>query len=145
MPRPVKRKPRSTQPLTPTALQRASALKTENPSFVIVLQPSYVNSCRLTLPVDFARKYLTKMVNQVILLLSNGKSWPVIYYQHRIEGPKPNVKFGDGWSKFVVDNNLDVGDACVFQLTEAAVSSMNVTIYKKQAVEDANPGSSSGK
>ncbi|GMI68098.1 REPRODUCTIVE MERISTEM 39, REDUCED VERNALIZATION RESPONSE 1 [Hibiscus trionum] len=124
------------------ALPIANAIKSENPFFVIVLQASCVNSHRLSIPANFAREYLTKMHKEVVLLLSNGKSWPVICYQHSIEGSKPNVIFGDGWSKFVVDNNLEVGDACVFELVEGAETSMNVTIYKKQPHEDANLGSS---
>ncbi|XP_039012466.1 putative B3 domain-containing protein Os03g0621600 [Hibiscus syriacus] len=149
--RPAKRKapscasPSCAEPLTELqkakALQIASAFKSENPFFVIVLQPSYVNSNRVCIPTNFARQYLSKMHNEVILLLSNGKSWPVICSQYRT-GPKPHVKFGTGWRKFSVDNNLEVGDACVFELVEGAESSMNITIYKMHADQDANLGSS---
>ncbi|XP_038996808.1 putative B3 domain-containing protein Os03g0621600 [Hibiscus syriacus] len=82
------------------------------------------------------------MHKEVILLLSNGKSWPVICYQYSTDGPKLNVRFGNGWRKFSLDNNLEVGDACVFELVEGAEASMNITIYKKQADQDANFGSS---
>ncbi|KAK8482108.1 hypothetical protein V6N13_111522 [Hibiscus sabdariffa] len=122
------------------ALPIANAVKSENPFFVIVLQASYVNSNRLSIPANFAREYLTRMHKEVILLLSKGKSWPVIYYQHNIEGSKPSAIFGNGWRKFSGDNNLQVGDTCVFELVESAETSMNVTIYRKQPDEDANLG-----
>lgn len=92
------------------------------------------------IPVIFARKYLAKMHKEAILLLSNGKSWPVIYYQHKIESKGANAIFGNGWRCFSHDNNLEVGDACVFELIMAPETSMKVTIYKKQPVEDSSMG-----
>ncbi|XVF15658.1 hypothetical protein REPUB_Repub09cG0173400 [Reevesia pubescens] len=80
------------------------------------------------------------MLKKVILCLSNGKSWPVKYYQHSFESPR--AKLCNGFRKFVLDYNLEVGDVCVFELIEGAETSLTVTIYKKQAVEDANSGSS---
>ncbi|MBA0677690.1 hypothetical protein Goari_019087, partial [Gossypium aridum] len=47
----------------------------------------------------------------------------------------------NGWHRFAVDNNLEVGDVCVFELTGGIETSMKVTIYKKQAIEDENLGS----
>ncbi|KAL1107106.1 hypothetical protein V6Z11_D03G019700 [Gossypium hirsutum] len=144
--RPMKRKdqsyasPSGSETLTALekakAFQVASAFKSEYPFFISVLQPSY--SRRMNIPVIFARKYLAKMHKEAILLLSNGKSWPVIYCQHKIESTGANAIFGSGWRRFSHDNKLEVGDSCVFELIMAAETSMKVAIYKKQAVKDSS-------
>ncbi|MBA0643332.1 hypothetical protein Goklo_027640 [Gossypium klotzschianum] len=76
------------------------------------------------------------MHKEVIHLLSNGKSWPVIYFQHSIE--KPSLISGTDWRGFAMDNNLEVDDVCAFELIEGPKTSMKVTIYKMQAVEDSS-------
>ncbi|TYI88967.1 hypothetical protein E1A91_D03G020200v1 [Gossypium mustelinum] len=119
------------------AFQMAGAFKSENPFFVIVLQPSHVHGNKLSVPMNFARKYLTMMHKKVIHLLSDGNSWPVIY-DPRFEWSY--VFLCNGWHRFAVDNNLEVGDVCVFELTGGIETSMKVTIYKKQAIEDENLG-----
>ncbi|KAK8367553.1 hypothetical protein V6Z12_A02G193700 [Gossypium hirsutum] len=86
------------------AFRIASALKSENPFFVVIIQPSH------SIPV--------------IHLLSNGKSWPVIYFQHSIK--KSNVIFVTGWRGFAMDNNLEVGDVCAFELIEGPKTSMKL-------------------
>ncbi|KAB2094651.1 hypothetical protein ES319_A02G174400v1 [Gossypium barbadense] len=78
------------------------------------------------------------MHKEVIHLLSDGKSWPVIFFQHSIE--KPSVISGTGWRGFAMDNNLEVDDVCAFELIEGPKTSMKVTIYKMQAVEDLSLG-----
>ncbi|XVE82716.1 hypothetical protein DITRI_Ditri16bG0028300 [Diplodiscus trichospermus] len=120
------------------AIKKASTFRSANPYFVVVLQPSYVHSHKLTVPESFARKYFRNMHKEIMLILSNGKTWPVKYYQHSVE--KPSAKLCNGWSRFVLDNNLEVGDVCVFELTKATETLLKVTIYKNQAIEDANLG-----
>ncbi|XVF59515.1 hypothetical protein PTKIN_Ptkin07bG0282100 [Pterospermum kingtungense] len=112
------------------AFQIACAFRSANPSFVVVLQPSSITS-KLSVPAYFARKYFTKNQNEVILVLSNGKSWPVKYHQERVS-ERPNGKLSTGWREFVLDNNLEVGDVCLFELTEGTITSLKVTIYKNQ-------------
>ncbi|MBA0581746.1 hypothetical protein Gorai_023918, partial [Gossypium raimondii] len=103
------------------AFQTAGAFKSENPFFVIVLQPSHVHGNKLSVPMNFARKYLTMMHKKVIHLLSDGNSWPVIY-DPRFEWSY--VFLCNGWHRFAVDNNLEVGDVCVFELTGGIETSM---------------------
>ncbi|XVF17773.1 hypothetical protein REPUB_Repub10bG0152400 [Reevesia pubescens] len=119
--------------------QIARAFRSENPFFVIFLQPSYVQTNKVSIPEKFARKYFGKLREEVILHLSNGKSWPVKYYQRSLE--RPSAKLCSGWRTFVLDNNLQVGDVCVFELTEGTQISLKVTIYKMQVADDGNSGS----
>ncbi|XP_039069832.1 B3 domain-containing protein Os11g0197600-like [Hibiscus syriacus] len=99
------------------ALQIASAFKSENPFFVMVLHPSHVNSNRLvSFELKPAAEYTSEFCKAISVKdaqightsLSNGKSWPVICYKYSSDGPKLNVRFGNGWRKFSVENNLEL-------------------------------------
>lgn len=148
------------------ALQRALAFTSQNPFFVVVLQPSYVQSHALVsfhyrnllviLPAfsdeltvynclfyqcisnDFARKHFkTTLTNVGIALLSNGKSWPAEYHQQSIGNP--NARICNGWRAFVNDNKLKVGDVCVFELVNDTQISFKVIIFQSIADEDSHP------
>ncbi|OMO60046.1 hypothetical protein CCACVL1_24433 [Corchorus capsularis] len=127
------------------ALQLARAFRSENPSFTVVMQPSYVHTSLVCIPENFAMRYFKKMQpkmnHEVLLCLSDGKSWPVKYYQLTDTGR--SAKFCCGWKQFALDNDLEVGNVCVFEMV--AETSFKVTIYRKQAIEGANLGSSSAK
>ncbi|XVF15654.1 hypothetical protein REPUB_Repub09cG0173200 [Reevesia pubescens] len=81
------------------AFQIARAFRSENPFFVVALQPSYVHTNKM-----YTREFCQEIFDK--------------------------------------DAQKEVGDVCVFELIEGAETSLKVTIYKKQAVEDANSGSS---
>ncbi|KAE8715707.1 hypothetical protein F3Y22_tig00110160pilonHSYRG00178 [Hibiscus syriacus] len=88
------------------ALQIASAFKSENPFFVMVLHPSHVNSNRLVsfelkpaaghfhvlikYTSEFCKAISVKDAQIGHTSLSNGKSWPVICYKYSSDGPKLN-------------------------------------------------------
>ncbi|XVF15646.1 hypothetical protein REPUB_Repub09cG0172400 [Reevesia pubescens] len=112
------------------AIQRASAFKsTENPVLYVVMQPSFV-SCnyRMIIPLDFTRRFLTMQHGNLTLCNSNGKTWPAKYYR-TAENKKPKAYIHGGWRAFVEDNNLDVGDICVFELIKHPEILMKVVIY----------------
>ncbi|KAK6919834.1 B3 DNA binding domain [Dillenia turbinata] len=48
------------------------------------------------------------------VLTYQNKDWKLLYHG---ENPK-NKRFGVGWRDFVTDNDLKIGDACVFELRE---------------------------
>ena len=55
----------------------------------------------------------------------NGGVWNVnIYprYGHKIRG--------NPWGKFVCENDLEVGDKCIFELTDANMISFKVSTFK---------------
>ncbi|KAK8717524.1 hypothetical protein V6N13_044789 [Hibiscus sabdariffa] len=120
------------QPLT--AIRRAHAVQiasafTENPVFVVVMQPSYVcNAHKMYIPSDFARKFLKVHKCNIILCNSAGKTWPVKY--HCNPGYKdPKAYILGGWQAFVADNHLGVGDICIFELIKHPEVLMKVVIY----------------
>ncbi|OMP02062.1 hypothetical protein COLO4_11372 [Corchorus olitorius] len=125
------------------ALERAErAFQSENPFFMLVMQPSYVDltpRCKVTLPADFVWEHLMKGNCEITLSNSDGKTWPVKLYQGQ-SGKVVYAMLQNGWPTFVQDNKLEVGDVCAFELTEDNETSFNlkVTIFKKQAVEDSS-------
>ncbi|GKU99046.1 hypothetical protein SLEP1_g11958 [Rubroshorea leprosula] len=113
------------------ALLRACSFKSKNPSFKVVMQPSYVyDTCRMLLPVNFCMKYFPKHRGDAVLTVSDGKTWSVVY------SGEIKPKLCRGWRKFVHENNLEVGDVCVFALINQTKITFQVEIFR--AVQDAN-------
>ncbi|MBA0862392.1 hypothetical protein Goshw_011950 [Gossypium schwendimanii] len=115
------------------AIEKAHAIKiasafesTENPVFMIVMQPLYVRG-RMFIPSYFARKFLTVHKSNLTLCNSTGKTWHAkLYYP---ANKKPNAHLYGGWREFVEDNHLNVGDICVFELIKYPEILMKVQIY----------------
>ncbi|KAG6725039.1 hypothetical protein I3842_02G013200 [Carya illinoinensis] len=107
------------------ALQRASGFKTESPCFKVVLQPSYIcRGCKMTV---LGRFLGIKQSGQMVMLLVGGKSWLVKFrsYPH-----SSSVAFTRGWSTFVKDNSLQVGDVCAFELIKSDDAMLKVSIFR---------------
>ncbi|XP_059639686.1 B3 domain-containing transcription factor VRN1-like [Cornus florida] len=105
------------------ALQRAKAYKSDDPFIVKFMQPSYVDQNSLTIPLVFARQYFSDKQN-IILRVSDGRTWSV-----KCSFGSLNAKFSSGWGSFVQDNNLKVGDVCVFQMIKGIEPSLEVIIF----------------
>ncbi|XVF59518.1 hypothetical protein PTKIN_Ptkin07bG0282300 [Pterospermum kingtungense] len=130
--------PRRAKKAHERALQRALAFTSENPFFVVVLRPSYIQAHVLCIPNQFARKHFNKTLTNVdVILLSNGKSWPAEYRQRNVG--YPNGKICNGWRAFAKDNNLKVGDVCVLEMTSDAKISFKVFIFQAIADADCHP------
>ncbi|KAL6272636.1 hypothetical protein ACE6H2_023328 [Prunus campanulata] len=92
------------------ALDRANAFRSQNPSFIVSMRPSYINGWSLWLPSKFYKLSPSiKHSCEVILQVSNGRTWCVGLNKGR-------TKFRRGWMDVVRDNHLEVGDVCVFVL-----------------------------
>ncbi|XP_012472263.2 B3 domain-containing transcription factor VRN1 [Gossypium raimondii] len=101
------------------ALERArNTFKSENPFFLVVIQPDYVGLSlgkryRLAIPADFVRENLMKEHCSITLCHSSGKTWMVTFKQQK--GQKLYSFLQTGWVTFVRDNNIQVGDVCAFE------------------------------
>lgn len=62
-------------------------------------------------PIKFTKKYLTGVSGFVQLRNSDGRQWSV-----RCTNKDGSAKLTEGWYKFAMDNNLEEGDVCVFEL-----------------------------
>ncbi|KAK6258455.1 hypothetical protein SCA6_012929 [Theobroma cacao] len=114
-----------------TALQRASAFKSENFFFVVEMQPSYINPGRkLCLPSSFITKCLKEKVGDVTLCTLDGKTWPAKYCCYLTNNKYTKAALHCGWTAFMQDNKLELGDVCVFELIEQTKILLKVIIYR---------------
>ncbi|KAM0844925.1 hypothetical protein ACQ4PT_056743 [Festuca glaucescens] len=100
--------------------------------FVAVMGKSNLDSkCFLTFPSNYAEKYLPEATQLYLQLL--GKEWEVSVTDNSACNEK---KLGSGWQQFVKDNNLKMGDICLFELlNNASRCTMEVYIIR---VNDGN-------
>ncbi|XP_062102214.1 B3 domain-containing transcription factor VRN1-like [Humulus lupulus] len=112
------------------ALQRTVGFKSEHPYFKMVMQPYYILGKNMTFPHLFAKIHLNNRSYDVTLKVPNeNKTWPVkyTYREHKSAAPR----FQGGWTTFVQENNLKVGDVCVFVLLKAInIVSFEVVIFR---------------
>ncbi|OIT06486.1 PREDICTED: uncharacterized protein LOC109211655 isoform X1 [Nicotiana attenuata] len=110
------------------AYQRAKAFTSENPFFICFMQPSYVSSAigpmQLSITLPIARKFFATKHSDVILQNSSKRSWAV-----KCSLGTVNAKLTSGWKEFVLDNNLKVGDVCVFERVSRSKLLFNVIIF----------------
>ncbi|KAL4653426.1 hypothetical protein ACB092_01G302500 [Castanea dentata] len=111
------------------ALQRVRAFESKNPFFMVVMQPSYVYpGDSLSIPSSFAKKYMRKMSGEfVILRYFNGGTCSVKFSFYKAQ---TKAKFRQGWKKFARDNNLKVGDVCIFELINGVEVAFKVAIFR---------------
>ncbi|XP_019262076.1 PREDICTED: B3 domain-containing protein Os11g0197600-like [Nicotiana attenuata] len=97
---------------TNRAINAAKMFKPENPYFMqILLEYNVVRNRILNIPADFVREYMPKTSELIELQDSAGNKWKA-----RCIRRKMHLFLSEGWFKFVRDNGLLVGDACVFEL-----------------------------
>ncbi|CAL9025373.1 unnamed protein product [Prunus brigantina] len=114
------------------ALQRANAFESEYPYFLVAIQPVYIHRGYLHLPSKFARRHLVKQrARNIILKILDGRTWLVEFkYETSI------ARFQRGWLAFARDNNLKVGDVCVFVLIDCNERLFEVFFYRTNNAED---------
>ncbi|KAJ7946007.1 B3 domain-containing protein [Quillaja saponaria] len=110
-----------------TEAERLEACKAESftskyPYFKACMKRSNVEIVFLQpIPTSFARSYLPNSRTEVILLNSEGKHWEVTYVSDK------SHMLCKGWKAFVFDNELKIGDICIFELV--AKRKMRVHIF----------------
>uniref|UniRef100_A0A803LRE2 TF-B3 domain-containing protein n=2 Tax=Chenopodium quinoa TaxID=63459 RepID=A0A803LRE2_CHEQI len=119
------------EPMDPTDVEsRVEAYKTKNPHFKVIMQPSYVsNVFRYSFPIRHVRKHLRLLEVQQIQLKATDRegSYPVRLNLHN---KNSQAAVGFGWKKFVLENDLQVGDGCVFELICPQTNAYKVTIFR---------------
>ncbi|KAJ7982710.1 B3 domain-containing protein [Quillaja saponaria] len=94
--------------------------KPANPSFEVKLVYDYF----VYLNADFASKYLNTQQEHIKLQM-DGKQWPASLYV-----ASSGKKIGRGWKTFAHDNNLKIGDVCVFELINRKEIVLEVKVSK---------------
>ncbi|XP_062075797.1 B3 domain-containing transcription factor VRN1-like [Humulus lupulus] len=111
------------------ALQMASGFRSTRPFFKVLMQPSLVYDNRLSFPSTFAKKYIPSTSCDVSLKVLEGRSW-CVKYKFENYGGRAAARLRTGWNKFAKDNNLEVGDVCVFVLLEVINVVFEVVIFR---------------
>uniref|UniRef100_A0A803Q5I7 TF-B3 domain-containing protein n=1 Tax=Cannabis sativa TaxID=3483 RepID=A0A803Q5I7_CANSA len=122
------------------AFKRVKDFKSEDPFFIVPMQPSFVGSkskyC-MGMPSLFGKKYLVGTSNSpqdVILKVQDGRTWCVKYYVKPL-GTSSKATIEGGWKAFVQDNELKVGDVCAFVLRNIiGIISFEVVIFHGNGV-----------
>lgn len=108
------------------AINAAKMFEPSNPFCRVVLRPSYLyRGCIMYLPSCFAEKHLNGVSGFIKLQSTDGKQWPVrcLYRGGR-------AKLSQGWYDFSLENNLEEGDVCVFELMRAREVVLQVTVFR---------------
>ncbi|KAM6564453.1 hypothetical protein CsatB_024451 [Cannabis sativa] len=114
-----------------SAVERANYFQSEYPFFTVIMKASYTTDRRnFHIPHWFAQTYIKKEECKASLWISDDKSWPV-QYKVRLASGSTAAEFINGWKAFVVENNLEVGSICKFELTNIVNDvSFRVSIVK---------------
>ena len=71
-----------------------------------------------------------KKQGDVVLSVPNGRSW---FAEFRTTAPRvigTATTLIKGWREFAMDNNLEVGDVCIFKLLDRTRISFEVFIFR---------------
>ncbi|KAI3703575.1 hypothetical protein L1987_73762 [Smallanthus sonchifolius] len=105
------------------------------PYFYVVLRNSHLaKTYRMNIPRNLAEKLPVARVPAKIVY--RGKVWDLLYLGD--QGITNCRLENQTWAKFVTDNNLEVGDACVFELMEGNSNSKSIK-FKLQILKDEFP------
>nr|KJB48491.1 hypothetical protein B456_008G071600 [Gossypium raimondii]KJB48493.1 hypothetical protein B456_008G071600 [Gossypium raimondii] len=114
------------------------AFRTSNPSFSVVIHPSHVGSCSTVhIPEEFGKRYLKKS-GEMMLRVADGRSWNVEYERRGRSKGRKAVFGGKSWGQFAMDNELEVGDVCVFELMNENGNLLEVVIHRKLLLVEIN-------
>ncbi|KAL2996320.1 hypothetical protein AAZX31_10G266700 [Glycine max] len=110
-----------------TALERANYFHSENPFFIREMHTSYIKYHILAMPGNFITEDQQKENDHVFLWISEERTWNVKFYPNRCSG---QIILGAGWMEFLKDNNLKIGDLCVFEQIKKPGISFRVVIFR---------------
>lgn len=86
----------------------------DKPNFSMLLTKTHVRPlCRLFVPTNMHR--VLPSIAVPVILTYRGNNWETIYFGDHI-----SKRFDTRWARFVNDNDLRVGDACVFEVMECS-------------------------
>ncbi|KAM6591494.1 hypothetical protein CsatA_014099 [Cannabis sativa] len=125
-------KPKKQQQPHFSVIERAKILervqfKSEYPFFKIVIQPSSLNSrSSLGIPIEFVRRHLDKEGDAILSVSKGGGYWPI---EIKTREMNTRADFKCGWNKFAKENDLKVGDVCIFELLKKSENLFRVSIF----------------
>ncbi|XP_059279245.1 putative B3 domain-containing protein Os03g0621600 isoform X1 [Lycium ferocissimum] len=107
------------------------------PSFTKVMKRFNISgSYTLNIPYQFATEHLPKCKVKILLHNLKGKTWTV----NSIPTTRVQTShtFCGGWLSFVRDNNIDLGDVCIFELVHKCELRVRVLRVEKEGNDYSN-------
>ncbi|XP_031127344.1 B3 domain-containing protein Os01g0723500-like isoform X1 [Ipomoea triloba] len=120
---------------TQEAERAARSFTSSFPNFTKVMKRFNVSgSFTLNVPYQFATEHLPKCKVKIMLRNLKGQSWVV----NSIPTTRVQTShtFCGGWLAFVRDNNLDLGDICIFELVHKGELRVRILRVEKEGVND---------
>ncbi|KAL1811661.1 hypothetical protein ACET3Z_021726 [Daucus carota] len=110
------------------AANRFSSLS-KYPSSPYVMRHTYLRARYLHVPAAFVKQMNVSLGANKVKLQCRGKEWDAFLhtygFPHRDES-----RIVSGWSAFVEENSLQIGDACVLELIDREAAVIRVTIFE---------------
>ncbi|MCD9646575.1 hypothetical protein HAX54_036511 [Datura stramonium] len=109
----------------------ARSFSSSFPSFTKVMKRFNISgSYTLHIPYQFATEHLPKCKVKILLHNLKGKTWTV----NSIPTTRVQTShtFCGGWLSFVRDNNIDLGDICIFELVHKCELRVHVLRVKRE-------------
>ncbi|KAI3876518.1 hypothetical protein MKX03_030335 [Papaver bracteatum] len=96
------------------------------PHFVVCMKRSHISAIYyMTVPVDAARKHIDPATKRIYVEM-NGKTWKAKYVWKK-EGVNSGIT-GRGWTDFVQENRIKVGDVCLFEITSPSATTSKKSV-----------------
>ncbi|KAH9309574.1 hypothetical protein KI387_037485, partial [Taxus chinensis] len=120
------------------AFQDANSFTSDKPFCLVVMKPSHVYSgfCVNFQTSCQSRLKLPKETREVILVDPNLNQWRVRYIWSRCKGAG---SLSAGWRYLAINNNLEVGDTCVFERVDKIRNSIKLKVYIFKAAKNCSP------
>ncbi|KAH7858369.1 hypothetical protein Vadar_023075 [Vaccinium darrowii] len=125
------RRSRAVTPQERVRVQNISRMfRSENPFCRVSLRPSYVyEGSSLHIASSFADRYLAGVSRFITSTVSTGEQWPI-----KCTWVNGSAMLTTGWHQFVLDNRLEEGDVCIFELIKMVDIVLKVTIVRVNMV-----------
>ncbi|XVF01176.1 hypothetical protein REPUB_Repub04eG0065900 [Reevesia pubescens] len=106
------------------AIRAVNMFKPKNPCFMIIMLQCNFTSANMHVPAAFAVKYLIGVSDHIKVEGSNGRKW--VIESKRVKGW--GLFLRKGCITFWRDNNLKLGDICIFELRDKKAAVYKVSI-----------------
>ncbi|PRQ49170.1 putative transcription factor B3-Domain family [Rosa chinensis] len=110
-----------------SGLEAANRYSSNHPCFRTLLTETYVTKGILHIPCTFVKDYI-KIKKRTAELQVSNRLWSVKWIND-----SRSSRFSQGWNEFVRQNDLKVGDVCVFELIKQTndVVMMKVSFFRR--------------
>ncbi|KAG2547402.1 putative B3 domain-containing protein Os03g0621600 [Panicum virgatum] len=112
--------------------KKVQAICSEIPIYGCVIKKTNISgrSQNMRFTGEYSDAYLPFM-KRTLTLHRHGKSWDVMCHLQVPSGQCKYQKLCKGWKRFARDNNLRVGDLCLFELLETKKYTMTVHVVRE--------------